>query len=64
MKIKVLLVDDEREFVESLSERLRIRNFDADFTLSGKAALENIRQQSYDVAILDVLMLGMTGAET
>ncbi len=63
MKIKVLLVDDEKEFVETLAVRLRRRNFDIDVVLSGKEALEKIRCNSYDVVVLDVLMPGMDGIQ-
>ncbi|MBU2648353.1 response regulator [bacterium] len=64
MKIKVLLVDDEKEYVESLSERLQIRDFDVDMAFSGQSALEKIQERDYDVIVLDVLMPSMDGLKT
>lgn len=63
MKTRVLLVDDEKDFVEQLSERLRIRDYSVTVCLSGEEAVENIRQYIYDVVILDVAMPGMDGNE-
>jgi DNA-binding NtrC family response regulator len=63
MKTRVLLVDDEQQFVEQLSERLRIRDYDVSVCFSGEEAVENIRQYLYDVVILDVAMPGMDGNE-
>ena len=64
MKTKVLLVDDEKDFVESLSERLDIRNFDVTCAYNGDEALKFMRDQDFDVIILDVLMPGKDGVET
>ncbi|MBU0987613.1 MAG: response regulator [Proteobacteria bacterium] len=64
MKIKVLLVDDEKDFVDSLSERLKIRDFEVETALDGDAALNLVRSQDFDVIILDVLMPGKDGIET
>jgi len=64
MKTRVLLVDDEKEFVESLSERLTIRDYDVGTSISGEDALEKVKGYNYDVVILDVLMPGLSGLET
>jgi len=64
MKAKVLLVDDEKDFVESLSQRLQLRNFDVKTALSGDEALDLVREQDFDVIVLDVLMPGKDGIET
>jgi DNA-binding NtrC family response regulator len=62
-KIKVLLVDDEKEFVESLSERLRLRNLDAAVAHSGEQALKALREGQPDVMVLDLRMPGIDGME-
>lgn len=62
MKIKVLLVDDEREFVEALAERLELRDFEVSTAFSGDEALERIGDT--DVVVLDVLMPGKDGLAT
>ena len=64
MKIKVLITDDEKEFVDTLSARLEIRNFSVTAVYSGKAAIEMIGKVNFDVIILDVLMPEMDGIET
>lgn len=64
MKIKVLLVDDEKEFVEVLAERLETRDFDVCTAFSGDEALQVVSQQEVDVVVLDVLMPGKDGIET
>ena len=63
MKIRVLLVDDEEEFVQALAERLTMRDYDATTSLSGEDAVEKLRQYNFDVVILDVRMPGMDGTE-
>jgi len=64
MKTRVLLVDDEKEFVEALSERLSLRDYDVTTSLSGDDAVEKVKNHLFDVIILDVLMPGMSGIET
>jgi len=61
---KVLLVDDEREFVEVLSERMGARGVDVDTAASGVEAVDKARQGPYDAIILDLAMPGMDGLET
>jgi len=63
MKIRVLLVDDEEEFVEALAERLSIRDYDTTVSLRGDDAIEKLRQLNFDVVILDVRMPGMDGID-
>jgi DNA-binding NtrC family response regulator len=60
---KILLVDDEARFVETLSKRLAARGFDVDGASSGPEALERLRVRSFDVVLLDVWMPGMDGLE-
>jgi DNA-binding NtrC family response regulator len=62
-KLKVLLVDDEQEFVESLSERLSLRNLTAGVALDGEQALEAVERDEPDVMVLDLRMPGIDGIE-
>ncbi|MFH1625306.1 MAG: response regulator [Pseudomonadota bacterium] len=64
MKVRILLVDDEENFVGMLAERLRNRDFDVTTALSGEEALGKIKEYNFDVAIIDVLMPGLGGIET
>jgi DNA-binding response OmpR family regulator len=61
MRIKVLLVDDELEFVEMLSERLSARGFSVSKALDGRQALLRLSEVGPDVVVLDVQMPGMDG---
>ena len=61
--MRVLLVDDETEFVSTLAERLAIRGIDVDWVTSGAAALEKAETHSYDLAILDVKMPKISGIQ-
>ena len=63
MKTRVLLVDDEEQFLDALSERLAIRDYEITTSLNGEDALEKIKQYNYDVVILDVAMPGTDGIE-
>jgi DNA-binding response OmpR family regulator len=60
---KVLLVDDEQEFIETLSERLKMRDLDAQMALDGEEALEAVQHDEPDVMLLDLKMPGMDGME-
>ena len=58
---KVLLVDDEEEFVTTLAERLKLRGIDAAIATNGEDALTRIGTDRPDVVVLDVLMPGLGG---
>jgi len=64
MKIRVLLVDDEQEFVEVLAERLEVRDIVVTKAFSGDEALAGIKEKPVDVVILDVAMPGKDGVAT
>ena len=63
MPSKVLLVDDEREFVQTLSERLIMRNMGSAIAYDGESALNLIREDEPDVIIVDLKMPGVDGLE-
>ena len=60
--IKILLVDDEKQFVDTLSERLAMRDFEARVAYDGPEALKAVEQPT-DVIVLDLRMPGMDGFE-
>jgi DNA-binding NtrC family response regulator len=64
VEIKVLLVDDEEDFVETLGERLANRGFKVRTAVSGNEALDKLSEEPSDVVLLDVLMPGMDGLQT
>ncbi|MFH1132208.1 MAG: response regulator [Pseudomonadota bacterium] len=61
---KVLLVDDEEDFVEALVARMEARGLSTTVATNGPKALEKARQQDFHVVILDLAMPGMDGIET
>ena len=61
---KVLLVDDEVEFVSALAERLQLRNYEVKTANSALEALGLIHGFLPDVVILDLRIPGMDGIET
>ncbi|MFO7886466.1 MAG: response regulator [Desulfobacteraceae bacterium] len=58
MEIKVLVVDDEMDFLETIVKRLKKKNLDAVGVSSGEEALEKIRGKYFDVVLLDIKMPG------
>jgi DNA-binding NtrC family response regulator len=62
-KLRVLLIDDERDFLETLVKRLRKRNLEVGGANSGEEALRVLRQTPMDVVVLDVRMPGMDGIQ-
>ena len=60
---RILLVDDEKEFVQTLSERLKTRHIENEFVLSGEEALNFADQGDSDVMVLDLKMPGIDGYE-
>jgi two-component system response regulator CpxR len=60
---KVLLVDDEREFAQTLSERLLLRDMGSAVAYDGESALNLVREDEPEVMILDLKMPGIDGIE-
>lgn len=61
--IKVLLVDDEVDFVNTLGQRLKIRELIVDAVYDGEQALSYIKKTEPDVIVLDLKMPGLYGIE-
>ena len=64
MKVRVLLVDDEEQFVETLAMRLEARDFAVATAFNGDQALDYVKGKDVDVVVLDVLMPGLSGIDT
>ena len=60
---RVLLVDDEREFVQTLSERLLLRDMGSAVAYDGESALQMLNEDEPEVMILDLKMPGIDGME-
>ena len=62
-EIKILLVDDEEDFVKTLSERIKMRDLGSDIALNGEEALKLVDNEVPDVMVLDLKMPGIDGME-
>jgi len=62
---RVLVVDDEADFLETIIKRLQKRGLEAQGVASGEAAIELMKERRFDVVLLDIKMpRGMDGIET
>jgi DNA-binding NtrC family response regulator len=61
--IRLLLTDDEEGYVHVLANRLSKRNIDVTKTYSGEQAIQALRKEDFDVAVLDLKMEDMDGIE-
>ena len=64
LKARVLLVDDEEDFLKTLAERLESRGLNVTTATSGESALASVEGHPYDLIVLDLAMPGFDGIET
>lgn len=64
IKARVLLVDDEEDFLQVLSDRLQARGLKVNTASSGEDAITDVAQHQYDAVIVDLSMPGIDGLET
>jgi len=62
-KIRILIVDDEVAFLESMAKRLEMRDFDVRTASRGADAIEIARKEQFHLALLDLKMPGMDGKQ-
>ncbi len=62
-KIKLLLVDDEEDYVKTMAERMEMRDVGSRVALSGEEALQLVEEDTPDVMVLDLRMPGIDGME-
>ncbi|MCM8811778.1 MAG: response regulator [Candidatus Omnitrophica bacterium] len=63
-KIKILLVDDLRDFVETISFWMKSKGYSVYVCRSGEEALRSIKSESFDIIFMDIQMPNMNGVET
>ncbi len=61
MHAKVLLVDDEKDFLDIMAERMEARGMDVSTATSAEDALEMVQKESYDAIVMDLMMPEMDG---
>ena len=64
LNASVLLVDDEEQFLQALSERLTNRGLQVDSVTSGEEAVVQVENKNFDAVVLDLAMPGINGIET
>ena len=64
MPARILLVDDEQGFVETMAKRLEMRGYAISTAFAGQDGVDLLAKQTIDVVVLDVKMPGMDGIET
>ncbi|WP_277057105.1 sigma-54-dependent transcriptional regulator [Trichlorobacter lovleyi] len=60
---RILVADDEESMRWVLSKALRKKGYSVDLAADGNQALRQVREQSYDLVIVDIKMPGMSGLE-
>jgi DNA-binding response OmpR family regulator len=60
---RVLLVDDEEEFVATLAERLELRGINTMVAGNGEEALASVKNDPPEVVVMDLMLPGMSGIE-
>ncbi len=63
MAEKILLVDDEEDFLETLAERMRNRGMNVSTSASAKEAIEMAKKECFDAIIMDLIMPEMDGLQ-
>ena len=61
MSAKVLLIDDEKDFLDIMAERMSARGLDVATAGSAEIALKMVIAESYDAVIMDLMMPEMDG---
>ncbi len=62
-KIQLLIVDDEEKFLDSIAQRLELRDFDVTKATNGADAIARVQEKKYDLALLDLKMPGIDGKQ-
>ncbi len=61
---KILIIDDDRELCALMKHSVQSEHIEADFCNTGKEGLQKLKEQEYQLVVLDVMMPGMDGFET
>ena len=62
--LKILLVDDDPDFIEGMALILEIAGHDVEIASSGEVAVQKFAEQNFDITFMDVRMPGMNGVES
>ncbi len=62
--LKILVVDDNQDFAETLSDVLDLNGYDVDMAFNGESAIQKYNEENYDLAFIDVKLPGKNGVES
>ena len=62
--LRIIVVDDNRDFAESIAEVLSAKGHDVIVSFSGRHAVSTCARESFDLALLDIKMPGLNGVES
>jgi CheY-like chemotaxis protein len=63
-KLRIFIVDDDREFSEGMGDVLELHGHEVQLALSGEEAVERLRKEDFDVTFMDVKLPGKNGVES
>lgn len=63
-RAKILVCDDEKDFLEVLAAQLQAEGYEVDTVASGKEAVHSVREAAPDIVFLDIRMPEMDGIQT
>ncbi len=63
-KLKILVVDDDKDFAEGIAESLEVEGHKVQLAFSGEEAIEKFKEEDYDISFMDVKMPGKNGVES
>ena len=61
---RILIIDDDKELCALIKRSVQSEQIEADFCNTGKEGLQKLKEQEYQLVVLDVMMPGMDGFET
>lgn len=62
-KLRILIVDDDRDFAESMADVLELHGHEVERALTGEEAVERSREEDFDLIFMDVKLPGKNGVE-
>ena len=63
-KLRILLVDDQRDFLETISFWMKTKGYEVTIAKDGKQAVTRVKAERFDIVLMDIHMPKMDGVET
>jgi DNA-binding NtrC family response regulator len=63
-KLRILIVDDDQDFAESMAEALELHEHEVQLAFSGEEAVSKHREHDFQISFMDVKLPGMNGVES